>query len=92
MIKINRGPPPEFFHSDIFEEMLNEVWSYFTEEYGVSKIQSSYDFPMLKYLKNEIENQMLERFNGKCSFCESPIGYSGSAEIENFRPRRGARG
>ncbi len=91
MIKINRGPEPEFFDTERYRHFRNELWEYFAD-YNTEKRQTSFSFEMVQYLRKEIMDELVARFHGKCSFCETPLDTSTYPELEHFRPKRGARG
>ena len=91
MILIDRGPPPEFFASEHCASMEEELWSHFAD-YGVAERRSSYDFESLRLLRKVILDEVLERFHGKCAFCESDLTAGARPELDHFRPKRGARG
>ena len=68
MIKIDRGPPPAFFKSEQYEAMKAELWD-FLADYDAKKRQSRFEFEILRYLRQGIWGELLERFHGKCAFC-----------------------
>jgi 5-methylcytosine-specific restriction endonuclease McrA len=91
MIKIDRGSPPEFFLSDHYKQLEGELWEHFAD-YGREKRRLSFDFDSVAILNKVIGDELLDRFMGKCAYCEAPVGETGRAEIEHYRPKRGARG
>ncbi len=91
MILVDRGPAPKFFHSKQYERLKAELFEYYMD-YDVEKRRSSYHFKPLQVLIGKIKPELNKRFMNKCAYCESPIGAVSVADVEHFRPKRGARG
>ncbi len=52
--------------------------------------QQRFDFRILG--QPALKRALSEVFHDKCAYCETPIGVASHADVDNFRPRRGAVG
>lgn len=86
MIKLQRGAVPEYLNGVQIQhekKLLEEKF------YNISRQERlRFDWSLLQPLKNILHSQ----YNGKCVYCESRIESDRDGEVENFRPREGARG
>jgi len=88
MIFIKRNTVPEAFKSSEIESLNNIVSSFFERPYD-DRIQEKFKFPPFPdSLKIEVEKQ----FKKKCAYCESKLDVFSPSYIDNYRPKRGARG
>lgn len=87
MIKLERGPAPDLFHSKPFKKLVEEASAYFAGA-PAHRAQKRYDYGRFtgKFFP-ELRRRLLERFPSKCAYCES---FLEQPDIENFRPKRGA--
>lgn len=86
MIKINRGPIPKFLNSDkvmAAKKLLAESAS----KRGRQE-RLRFDMSILKTVRDDL----IRACNNKCAYCESLLGVVSYSDIENFRPKGGARG
>ena len=83
MIHVEQGPaPPDYTRRA--EAALQKLISFFarSEETRAQEIPP-FDYQVLQPIKD----LLLERFYGKCVYCESLIDPRGWAELENYRPK-----
>src|SRR6478672_145109 len=86
MIKINRGLAPSYLSSERVQLAKKRLEENFAQESRQERLKfdSSILFP--------IKGDLLKLCNGKCAYCESKLGVISDGDIENFRPKSGARG
>jgi uncharacterized protein (TIGR02646 family) len=86
MIKIKRGPAPEFLNSSKVQAAREKLHKSFKN----SARQERFKFEVS--LLGQVKDDLLQMCNGKCAYCESSIGVVSGGDVENFRPKAGARG
>ncbi|WP_426336646.1 AAA family ATPase [Pseudoduganella sp. R-31] len=87
MIRIERGPAPDLFHSKPFKKLAEDANAYFAQPMS-QRAQRRYDFGRVTgRFYPELRRHLQERFASKCAYCESFVE---QPDIENFRPKIGA--
>ncbi|WP_431241479.1 AAA family ATPase [Flavobacterium sp. P21] len=86
MIKLERGPAPDFYRSKKFFD-LNERLQ---EEFENSTRQHRLNFNLS--FNPQIKEALMHYFYQKCVYCETRLDAAEQATIDPFRPRNGARG
>ena len=86
MIKINRGPIPQQLNSPRVRSTKIRLEENFANKERQERLR--FDTSVL----NSIKKDLLKLCNGKCAYCESKLGVISDGDIENFRPKSGARG
>lgn len=86
MIKINRGPIPKFLSSDKVKAAKEHLAQ--SASHGERQERLRFDMSIL----NAVSDDLVKACNNKCVYCESPLDPSSIIDIENFRPKGGARG
>ncbi len=86
MIKINRGNPPEYLRSSRVLNAKKRLEENFAQEQRQERLR--FDTSILVPIKQDL----LRLCHGKCAYCESRLGVISGGDIENFRPKSGARG
>lgn len=86
MIKINRGPAPEYLMSNRVLLAKKKLEEKFSDKSRQERFK--FDLSIFKSVKEDL----MKLSNSKCSFCESKLKGASIFEIENFRPKGGARG
>ena len=86
MIKIIRSPEPDIYKIGKIKKAQDALMA----QYDKSERQERFKFdtPLLRELRDPLK----EMCGGKCCYCESKISVSSYGEIENYRPKGGARG
>jgi uncharacterized protein (TIGR02646 family) len=86
MIHIERGPAPEYMLSDSVRTAREKLRQSFqsTERQERFRFNTSILAPIRK--------DLVDRFQSKCAYCETSLELNSIGEIENFRPKGGARG
>jgi uncharacterized protein (TIGR02646 family) len=86
MIHIERTTAPDFFNSEKVMIARDELRKRFenTEQQERFRFDTS--------LLSPVKSDLLEMCNGKCAYCESKIEVTSFGDIDNFRPKGGARG
>lgn len=89
MIKILRTPAPAFLSSPKIADVKRKLEKNFYE-FSKAKRQErlKFDVSLLKQIKPDL----MRMFKDKCAYCESRLGVIAPGDIENFRPKAGARG
>jgi uncharacterized protein (TIGR02646 family) len=86
MIKINRGQTPKFLSSDKVLAAKNHLAD--SASKGDRQERLRFDMSILRTVKDDL----VKACNNKCAYCESLLGVVSHSDIENFRPKGGARG
>src|SRR5689334_19387876 len=86
MIKLKRGPAPASFNSPQLLETKRKL----EEQSKQIERQERFRFDISVFAP--VWDELLKLSNNKCAYCESVLNSSNTAEVENFRPRAGARG
>lgn len=86
MIKLNRGPIPEYLNSPKIEKAKSSLEALYLMHARQERLR--FDITLLIPIKKDL----LKLCNDKCAYCESKIGVSTHGDIENFRPKGGAKG
>lgn len=90
MIHVKRGPVPKFYSSDLYHDLREDLKRHFSD-YSSKKRRIRYKFP-LPILKRELHDDLTRRFGSKCAFCETQLRATSTIELEQYRPKQGARG
>lgn len=93
MIHVDRSrvEPPSSLHDDRVTAELERAKTF----YGVppeDRPQREFHFEAPLWSSDEVRGQLLNLFNDKCAYCESPIEYTGSVWVDLFRPKGRAIG
>jgi uncharacterized protein (TIGR02646 family) len=88
MIHVNRTIEPDIFESEDVKT-TKEIISNFFAIPSSERSQKSFKFPEPS---DTIKKEVVSLFKNKCAYCESALGSFSPSHIDNFRPRRGARG
>ena len=88
MIEIKRIEQPYSFTSLEIESVRNIVSNFFKRNYN-QRAQEKFNFPPFPDI---IKDDVAKQFKNKCAYCESKLGSFSPSTIDNFRPKRGARG
>ncbi len=94
MIRVERPvTPPDYFAGDAYGEMWDALKAFYSD-YGAQKTkrQSEFSWSRLTRMYRVIRPDLERVFFSKCAYCESRVGITASADVEHFRPKRGARG
>lgn len=87
MIKIDRGPAPEFFSSAAFANLRREAEAFYRQPRS-KRAQARFNFQRIAArLHPDIRLLWGERQVNKCAYCEQSLS---RPEIELFRPRYGS--
>ncbi|MNK09813.1 hypothetical protein D3C87_277930 [compost metagenome] len=84
MIKIHRGPAPEYLFQEKIQQAIQRLEENFYKESRLERLR--FDSSVLIPVKEEL----FRLFHEKCAYCESSL--RGQGDIECFRPKGGARG
>ncbi len=88
MIRINRNATPSSFLTDDVKNIKQIVASFFERNHN-QRVQEKFNFPPFP---ENIKVDVTTQFKHKCAYCESKLGSFSPSVIDNFRPKRGARG
>lgn len=83
MIRLNRGDPPPEFRARAARALANLASFYARRPAERRQERPQYDKSVLRSAKPTL----LERFGGKCAYCESPVSSVAHADLENWRPK-----
>jgi uncharacterized protein (TIGR02646 family) len=86
MIKINKGPAPEYLNSDKMRIARKRL---------AENVENSGRQERLRFETNlllPVKGELLRLSGNKCAYCESILGVISTGDIENFRPKAGAKG
>ena len=86
MIHIGRGPTPEFFQSDQIKNAKERLQESVEKEDRQERLR--FDTELLHRVRRDLSSMC----RNKCAYCESSLDISGRDQIDNFRPKAGARG
>lgn len=86
MIRIKRPEKPEMFSSPRLLAAVGRL----VENYEDQERQERYQFDAS--ILREAKTAVTDMCKGKCAYCESPIGTLSDGDVDNFRPKAGARG
>jgi len=86
MIPIKRQSPPSFLTSDRVQAAKEALRSSYEKTTRQERLK--FDFSLLGELKSDLDKLC----KGKCVYCESRIESVGPGNVDNFRPKSGARG
>jgi uncharacterized protein (TIGR02646 family) len=86
MIRIKRGPAPEFLSSEIVQAAKNKL----SRSFENSARQERFRFEVS--LLGQVKKDLMKMCNNKCAYCESRLDAVSYGDVENFRPKSGARG
>lgn len=93
MIKIDRSsvPEPAVLDSATVWAQLARMQEFFRLPPD-KRAQSRYEFDtrVLWSMNSEVRIALIQLFNNKCAYCESPLGV-GNGSLEHFRPKANAR-
>ncbi len=82
MIHLERGPaPPDYMYRA--GAALEKLAAFFRRE---TEARSQERPPFDSAVWRPAKALLLERFHGKCAYCESPLVDSIHADVENYRP------
>ncbi len=83
MIHLERGPaPPDYMYRA--SAALQKLAAFFRRE---AEARSQESPPFDSAVWRPAKALLLERFHGKCAYCESPLVDSIHADVENYRPK-----
>lgn len=86
MIKIVRPTEPELFSSPMWIAARKRLEDSFRDQERVQRLM--FDASILKEAKPDV----VRMFRGKCAYCETRVDVGGFGDVDNFRPKAGARG
>jgi uncharacterized protein (TIGR02646 family) len=86
MIKILRGSEPTFLRSNKVLKAKEALKESFEKNERQERLR--FDIKILSAIRDDL----LKMCNGKCAYCESKVNIVSRGEIENFRPKAGAKG
>jgi len=81
-----RGPIPKFLESEKVLRVKKDLELNTTKSARQERL--NFDTSLLK----EVKVDLLNMCNNKCAYCESRVGVVSFGDVENFRPKAGARG
>ncbi len=86
MIHIPRGSAPAFLQS----EKVIAAKEKLVRSFHNAQRQERFRFEVS--LLGEVKNELMKMCTNKCAYCESRLGVISYGDVENFRPKSGARG
>ncbi|HEX6170181.1 MAG TPA: hypothetical protein VFZ33_10825 [Chitinophagaceae bacterium] len=89
MIHVERHPEPGIFRSEKLLKEFKAAEGFYSQP-KEKRRQQRFEFKV--YINKEIKEALINNFQNKCAYCETPISLANSVEIELFRPKAGARG
>src|SRR5689334_19247956 len=84
MIYVDRGPAPPAYTERARVETAR-LAAFYRAHGARAQERAPYKFDLIR--RGGAMDALLNRFNGKCAYCESPIGPGAYADLENFRPK-----
>ena len=91
MIKVDLPPPPPIFAGKQFESARDRLFGHYLD-YTVKKRQSRFDWGPVQRVVRKAEPALAAVYRGKCAYCESRLGTAAAGVVDQYRPKRGARG
>lgn len=86
MIKLERGPAPDFYRSPKFFELNERLEKEFLDSTRQQRLNFNNVFIP------HIKEALMFNFHQKCMYCETRLGGVEQATVDPFRPKSGARG
>ena len=86
MIHIVRGPEPEFLRSEKVLAAKDKLRKSF--ENAARQERFRFEISLL----GQVKGDLMKMCNNKCAYCESMLDVVSTGDVENFRPKAGARG
>jgi hypothetical protein len=93
MIRLQRpATAPPYFASSEIDRFRSGVRAFFTRSEQARR-QERPEFPLFPdAMFSRLMDDLLALSHGKCAYCETPVGFTGSASLDRYRPKAGAVG
>ena len=86
MIQLYRGPEPAFLSNEKVVAAKEKLVKSFNDKNRQERFR--FDISLLR----DVRPDLMKVSHGKCAYCESLLGVASQGDVENFRPKAGARG